>query len=179
MSMITIDDFRKVELKIATVKAAEPHPNADRLRLTKVDTGSGELLPIVCGGPNVTLGQKVVVALPGATLYPVNGEPFQIKESKIRGEVSRGMICAEDEIGLGESHDGVIVLPEDATIGGSAADFYGVQEDWIFEIGLTPNRVDASSHYGVARDLAAERPLAEAADDNGDFAVDWHWARLP
>jgi len=140
---------------IGEVKTCSRHPNADKLSLTTVDVGTGTLLNIVCGAPNVAAGQKVVVALTGATLFPVEGESFEIKKSKIRGEVSEGMICAEDEIGLGKSHDGIIVLPPDAKAGMPAKEFFKVEEDTVFEIGLTPNRADAASHIGVARDLAA------------------------
>ena len=131
------------------------HPNADRLSCTKVDVGSGELLPIVCGAPNVAEGQKVIVATVGTMLYPEGGDPFEIKKSKIRGEVSLGMICAEDEIGVGQSHDGIMILPEETSIGTSAAKIFKIETDTIFEIGLTPNRADAASHFGVARDLKA------------------------
>ncbi len=136
------------------VISCEPHPNADRLSLTKVDVGSGEFLSIVCGAPNVAKDQKVLVATIGTTLY--SGEDsFQIKKSKIRGELSEGMICAEDELGLGHSHDGILVLPEETEIGKPATDYFPVEDDIIFEIGLTPNRSDATSHIGVARDLMA------------------------
>tara|TARA_B100001109_G_scaffold255725_1_gene260370 strand:- start:8017 stop:10425 length:2409 start_codon:yes stop_codon:yes gene_type:complete len=141
----------------------EPHPNADRLRLTKVNVGHNEPLPIVCGAPNAAKGQKVVVALVGATLYPdENG--FKIKKSKIRGEVSEGMLCAEDEIGLGASHDGIMVLDENAKVGQDAASYFQLKSDTVFEIGLTPNRIDAASHYGVARDLAAYLKLNEEVE---------------
>ncbi|MEP7168903.1 MAG: phenylalanine--tRNA ligase subunit beta, partial [Bacteroidota bacterium] len=139
---------------IGEVIEKQKHPNADRLSVTKVNTGSGELLQIVCGAPNVEAGQKIVVALIGSTLFPISGEPFEIKKSKIRGELSEGMICAEDEIGFGTSHEGIMVLKNDATVGTPAADYFNVEQDWIFEIGLTPNRADAASHIGVARDLA-------------------------
>jgi phenylalanyl-tRNA synthetase beta chain len=142
-------------LVIGEVKEREKHPDADRLSVTKVDVGSGELLNIVCGAPNVQAGQKVVVAPVGANLYPSSGDPFEIKKSKIRGVVSEGMLCAEDEIGLGSSHEGIIVLNSEVAVGMSAADYFNVETDYIFEIGLTPNRADAASHYGVARDLAA------------------------
>ncbi len=142
-------------LVIGQVKKAEKHPDADKLSLTVVDVGTGEDQQIVCGAPNVAAGQKVIVALPGTTLYPTKGEPFTIKKAKIRGVESNGMICAEDEIGLGTGHDGIMVLPENATVGMKARDFYGLKNDWIFEIGLTPNRSDAFSHIGVARDLRA------------------------
>ncbi|WP_134090620.1 phenylalanine--tRNA ligase subunit beta [Olivibacter sp. XZL3] len=142
-------------LVIGEVKTCEQHPNADRLRVTTVDVGSVDLLQIVCGAPNVAGGQKVVVATVGTTVYPLKGAPFKINKSKIRGEVSEGMICAEDEIGLGTSHEGIMVLPAEAPIGASAKDFFQIKEDYCLEIGLTPNRADAASHLGVARDLAA------------------------
>lgn len=136
------------------VISCEQHPNADRLSLTKVDVGSGEILSIVCGAPNVAKDQKVLVATIGTTLYS-GDDSFQIKKSKIRGELSEGMICAEDELGLGHSHDGIMVLPEATEIGKPATDYFPIEEDIIFEIGLTPNRSDATSHLGVARDLVA------------------------
>lgn len=136
------------------VVVCERHPNADKLSLTKVDIGTGELLSIVCGAPNVAAGQKVLVATIGTTLYH-GDESFQIKKSKIRGELSEGMICAEDELGLGNSHDGIMVLDKNTEIGRAASHYFPVESDYIFEIGLTPNRSDAASHIGVARDLAA------------------------
>lgn len=142
-------------LVIGSVYECIQHPNADRLRITKVDVGTGELLQIVCGAPNVAAGQKVVVATVGTMVYPNEGEPFKINKSKIRGEVSEGMICAEDEIGLGASHAGIMVLPEDTEIGIAAKSYFKMDDDFVFEIGLTPNRADAASHLGVARDLAA------------------------
>jgi len=130
------------------------HPNADRLSLTTVNVGNETPLAIVCGAPNVAAGQKVLVATIGTKLY--SGESsFEIKKSKIRGEVSEGMICAEDELGLGSSHDGIMVLPADTPIGIPASNIYEIEEDIVFEIGLTPNRSDAMSHIGVARDLVA------------------------
>ncbi len=140
-------------LVIGEVKTCERHPNADKLSKTTVDIG-GEVLPVVCGAPNVAAGQKVVVATVGTTLYS-GDDSFVIKKSKIRGEASQGMICAEDEIGVGESHDGIMVLPEDTAVGTLAKDFFPVENDVIFEIGLTPNRIDAASHFGTARDVAA------------------------
>jgi phenylalanyl-tRNA synthetase beta chain len=131
------------------------HPDADRLSLTKVDIGSGEPLSIVCGAPNVAVNQKVIVATIGTKLFPTEGEPFEIKKSKIRGAASEGMICAEDEIGLGKSHAGIMVLPQDTPVGMPASDFFKIETDTILEIGLTPNRSDAASHLGVARDLSA------------------------
>lgn len=140
---------------IGKIISCEKHPDADRLSLTKVDIGGAELLSIVCGAPNVAAGQKVVVATVGSVLFPSEGDSIEIKKSKIRGAVSEGMICAEDEIGLGKSHAGIMVLPDDAQVGLPAAEFFKVERDIVFEIGLTPNRSDAASHYGVARDLAA------------------------
>ena len=142
-------------LVIGEVKECSQHPNADRLRVTKVDVGTGTLLDIVCGAPNVAAGQKVVVATVGCEIHPTEGEPFKIGKSKIRGEVSEGMICAEDEIGLGKSHDGIMVLPPDVKIGTLAKEYFNLPDDFLYEIGLTPNRADAASHLGVARDLAA------------------------
>ncbi len=159
-------------LVIGEVTACSQHPNADRLNLTKVDTGLDHLLDIVCGAPNVAKGQKVVVATVGCTVYPIEGEPFKINKSKIRGEVSEGMICAEDEIGLGKSHDGIIVLPNDAIVGTPAKDYFKLNDDWLFEIGLTPNRADAASHLGVARDLAAYLKQNITSPNVEDFKID-------
>ncbi|HTB31854.1 MAG TPA: phenylalanine--tRNA ligase subunit beta [Bacteroidia bacterium] len=142
-------------LVVGEVKTCIKHPNADKLSLTTVDVAGERLLNIVCGAPNVAAGQKVIVALEGALLYPSEGEPFTIKKSKIRGEASEGMICAEDEIGLGISHAGVMVLPPDTKIGLPAAEYFQIYTDSVFEIGVTPNRADALSHIGVARDLVA------------------------
>ncbi|MCF8364270.1 MAG: phenylalanine--tRNA ligase subunit beta [Bacteroidales bacterium] len=139
---------------IGHVLTCVKHPDADKLSVTTVDVGNDTILPIVCGAPNVAAGQKVVVATVGTTLYS-GDKPFEIKKAKIRGEVSEGMICAEDELGLGESHDGIMVLPEEAEIGMEARAYFNIEEDYIFEIGLTPNRNDAMSHVGVARDLVA------------------------
>ena len=141
-------------LLIGEVVTCEPHPNSDHLSKTTVNVGTGELLPIVCGAPNVAAGQKVVVATVGTTLYMKDGE-FTIKKSKIRGEVSEGMICAEDEIGTGTDHDGIIVLDENAKVGTPAAEYFKIESDWAIEIDLTPNRIDGASHIGAARDLAA------------------------
>jgi phenylalanyl-tRNA synthetase beta chain len=140
---------------IGYVKEREKHPNADKLSVCKVDIGTGEDKQIVCGAPNVAVGQKVLVATVGATLYPSKGESFKISKSKIRGELSEGMICAEDEIGLGESHDGILILPENYEIGKPASAYLKVYNDFVFEIGLTANRGDAASHLGTARDLRA------------------------
>lgn len=142
-------------LLIGEIKSVEKHPNADRLNITQVDLGEDKNYTIVCGAPNVKKGQKVIVAKPGTTIYPKNNNSFEIKNAKIRGQESFGMICAEDEIGIGDGHDGILVLDKDANIGDSAANYFSVVRDTIFEIGLTPNRADAMSHYGVARDLLA------------------------
>ncbi|SFD31477.1 phenylalanine--tRNA ligase subunit beta [Spirosoma endophyticum] len=146
---------------IGEVLTCTKHPDADKLSLTTVDVGAGQPLPIVCGAPNVAAGQKVVVALVGATLHPASGAPFQIKKAKIRGAASEGMICAEDEIGLGSSHAGIMVLTTDLPNGTPAARYFNLEADYQIAIGLTPNRIDAASHYGTARDLKAvlNRPL--------------------
>ena len=142
-------------LVVGEVLTCEMHPNSDHLHVTTVDLGNGEApSQIVCGAPNVAAGQKVIVATIGTKLYDGDQE-FTIKRSKLRGVESCGMICAEDEIGVGTSHDGIIVLPADAVTGTPAADYYGVESDWLIEVDLTPNRVDGASHYGVARDLYA------------------------
>ncbi|GAB4011332.1 phenylalanine--tRNA ligase subunit beta [Spirosoma migulaei] len=146
---------------IGEVLTCAKHPDADKLSLTTVDVGTGQPLPIVCGAPNVAAGQKVVVALVGATLHPSSGQPFQIKKAKIRGAASEGMICAEDEIGLGTSHAGIMVLSTDLPNGTPAACYFNLEADYQIAIGLTPNRIDAASHFGTARDLKAvlNRPL--------------------
>jgi len=142
-------------LVVGHVMEVWKHPDADKLSCTKVDIGTGELQPIVCGAPNVAAGQKVIVATVGTTLYTPDGGSFEIKKAKIRGEVSQGMICAEDEIGVGDSHDGIMVLPADTKVGTPAEEIFKIETDHVFEIGLTPNRADAASHFGVARDLKA------------------------
>jgi phenylalanyl-tRNA synthetase beta chain len=142
-------------LVIGEVLECEKHPDADKLSLTKVDIGTGEPLQIVCGAPNVATGQKVVVATIGTTIYPTGGEPLTMKKAKIRGAESHGMICAEDEIGLSQSHAGIMLLPASATVGTPAAEYFNTYSDIIFEIGLTPNRMDAMSHLGVAKDVCA------------------------
>ncbi len=139
---------------IGKVLTCEEHPNSDHLHITTVDLGNGEPTQIVCGAPNVAAGQTVVVATVGTTLYDGDNE-FQIKRSKIRGVESLGMICAEDEIGIGTSHDGIIVLNEEVAPGTPAAQYYNLSSDFVLEVDLTPNRIDAASHYGVARDLSA------------------------
>jgi len=160
---LEVEDLRAYEevkgglrgLVIGQVLEVRKHPNADKLSLTTVDVGGPEPLRIVCGAPNVAPGQKVVVAPVGSTLYPVSGEPVTMRVAKIRGEESHGMICAEDETGLGHSHDGIMVLDPGAVIGMPAADHFRLHQDHIIEIGLTPNRSDAMSHLGVARDICA------------------------
>jgi phenylalanyl-tRNA synthetase beta chain len=142
-------------LLVGEVLECAPHPNADKLKITKVNVGNNETLSIVCGASNVMAGQKVIVAPIGATIYPVSGEPLKMKKAKIRGEESNGMICAEDEIGLGTNHDGIMVLDPKAVTGTPAKAYFQITSDWIYEIGLTPNRMDAMSHLGVARDVIA------------------------
>lgn len=158
-------------LVVGEVKTCEKHPNADKLSCTTVDIGS-EIVPIVCGAPNVAAGQKVIVATVEATLYPTSGEPFTIKKAKIRGEESQGMICAEDEIGLGTSHEGIMVLETKLANGTPAAEYFEMTEDTVFVIGLTPNRIDAASHFGTARDLAAAWELDLCRHDLSAFKVD-------
>jgi phenylalanyl-tRNA synthetase beta chain len=142
-------------LVIGEVLTAVQHPNADKLRLTTVNIGAAEPLNVVCGAPNVAAGQKVVVAPIGVTIYPSSGEPLTMKKAKIRGEESHGMICAEDEIGLGSSHAGILVLDPSLIPGTPAREIFKPFEDWVYEIGLTPNRMDAMSHLGVAKDVCA------------------------
>ncbi|OEK06413.1 phenylalanine--tRNA ligase subunit beta [Roseivirga misakiensis] len=142
-------------LVIGEVLTCEKHPGADKLSITTVDIGQDTPAPIVCGAPNVAAGQKVVVATVNTMLYPAGGDPFKIKKAKIRGEVSEGMICAEDEIGLGSGHDGILVLDTDLPNGTPASTYFKVESDFVYEIGLTPNRADAASHLGTARDLKA------------------------
>ena len=159
-------------LVIGEVLSCEKHPNADKLSVTTVDIGAGTPSPIVCGAPNVAKGQKVIVATVGATLYPAGQEPFQIKKAKIRGEISEGMICAEDEIGVGTSHEGIMVLDTDLPNGTPAAEYFNLKDDVIIEIGLTPNRADAASHIGVARDLKAVLKQDVQWPDVDHFKVD-------
>lgn len=154
---------------IGKVLNCQKHPNADTLTLTTVDVGNGTLLPIVCGAPNVAEGQKVPVAVVGTTLY-TESDSFVIKKSKIRGEISEGMICAEDELGLGSSHDGIMVLDDDAVIGSMAKEYFKVEDDYRFEIGLTPNRSDATSHIGAARDLVA---VINQKNGKNDKKLNW------
>jgi len=157
---------------IGEVFTCEQHPNADKLKVTTVSIGEEEPLPIVCGAPNVAKGQKVAVALVGTTLYPSEGELITLKKAKIRGEVSQGMICAEDELGIGKSHEGILVLDTDLPNGTPFSEYFNVYSTEVLEIGLTPNRVDASSHIGTARDLSAffKRPYKMPSVEN--FKVD-------
>lgn len=159
-------------LVIGEVLTCEKHPNADKLKITTVDIGGDTPSPIVCGAPNVAAGQKVVVATVGTTLYPKGHDSFKIKKAKIRGEVSEGMICAEDEIGLGSDHDGIMVLDTNLPNGTPAIEHFDLDEDYIFEIGLTPNRADATSHIGTARDLKAVFKQEVKWPGVDDFKVD-------
>jgi len=153
-------------LVVGHVLSAEKHPNADKLKLTKVDVGGDAPLSIVCGAPNVAPGQKVIVATVGTTIYPLESEPFTIKKAKIRGEASQGMICAEDEIGLGTSHVGIMVLADSNEPGKAISEIFEVEHDYIIDIGLTPNRSDAFSHTGVAKDLKAALQINHGFTDN-------------
>ena len=167
---------------IGEVLTCEPHPNSDHMHVTTVNLGEGDPVQIVCGAANVAAGQKVVVATLGTKLYD-GDECFTIKKSKLRGVESNGMICAEDEIGIGTSHEGIIVLPADAVPGTPAKDYYNIKSDYVLEVDITPNRADACSHYGVARDLyaylkqnghetALRRPTDEAfAVDNNELPI--------
>ena len=155
-----IEEYQSIKgglegIVIGEVKTKIKHPNADKLSVTTVNVGGETDLQIVCGAPNVEAGQKVLVATVGSTVHPTKGEPFKISKSKIRGEVSEGMICAEDELGLGDSHDGILVLPNHYEVGKKAIEYFSVYNDFLIEIGLTANRGDAASHLGVARDLRA------------------------
>lgn len=166
-------------LKVGRVTSCVPHPDSDHMHVCQVDLGEGETQQIVCGAPNVAEGQKVIVATIGTVLYDGDKE-FVIKKSKLRGVESYGMICAEDEIGVGTSHDGIIVLPQDTPVGMEAAEYYGVESDYVIEVDITPNRADACSHFGVARDLKAyllRRGGGQAQlrrDDVSSFSVDSH-----
>ena len=155
-----IENFESVKgglkgVVVGKILTCEKHVNADRLKVTTVDLGIGDPVQIVCGAPNVEVGQKVPVATVGTKLYDVDGNDFTIKKGNIRGEESNGMICAEDELGLGTGHEGILVLDKDIEVGKAAAEVFEISIDQVFEIGLTPNRADAMSHYGVARDLRA------------------------
>ena len=185
---LEVEDFRKIEtirgglqgVVVGHVVECEDHPDSDHLHVTKVDVGTGELLNIVCGAPNCRKGLKVLCATVGSVLYPNGGdEEFKIKRSKIRGVESLGMLCAEDELGIGASHDGIMELPEEAVVGTPAREYLNIKDDYLIGIGLTPNRVDAASHIGVARDLAAYlrsqgKDVKVQLPSVDDFAVDNH-----
>ena len=169
---------------VGEVLSCEKHPNADRLKITEVKIGDEEVVPIVCGAPNVAKGQKVLVAMVGSSLSMENGTSLKISKSKIRGEVSMGMICAEDELGLGESHDGIMILDKSLNPGTEAATLFELEEDYVFEIGLTPNRADAMSHMGVARDLKAicmlkKIPFEWTIPETSLFHVDNNQSLIP
>ncbi len=168
---------------VGEVLTCAQHPNADRLKVTTVDLGNGDPVQIVCGAPNVAAGQKVPVATIGTILYDDKGEGFKIKKGKIRGEESHGMICAEDELGLGTDHDGILILDKKLKPGTPAAEVFNIESDQVFEIGLTPNRADAMSHFGVARDLRAGliqhgKNLELISPSVSDFHVDERTLRI-
>lgn len=169
-------------LVVGEVVTCEKHPDSDHLSKTTVNVGSSEILPIVCGAPNVAAGQKVVVATVGTTLYDGETE-FKIKKSKIRGEASEGMICAEDEIGLGTSHDGIMVLDPSAVPGTPASVYFKIESDFVLEVDLTPNRIDSASYIGIARDLAAyisqKQPISYSRPSVEAFKVDNHSLEIP
>lgn len=170
-------------LVVGRVLTCVPHENSDHLHVTTVDVGQGEPLQIVCGAPNVAAGQKVVVATLGTVLYS-GDESFTIKRSKIRGVESFGMLCAEDEIGIGTSHNGIITLPDDTPVGMAAKDYYGVKDDAVIEVDITPNRADAISHYGVARDATAyfvahNQPVSLTRPSVDEFKIDNHNLTIP
>lgn len=185
-----VEEFESVKgglkgVVVGKVLACKKHPDADKLSITTVDIGASEPVQIICGAPNVAAGQTVPVATEGATLYPSgNSDGFTIKRTKIRGEISCGMICAEDELGLGSDHDGIMILEDRLRPGTPAAEYFGVEKDFVFEIGLTPNRIDGASHIGVARDLAAyltqngkplklKKPLVDPfSKDNNDLTLE-------
>lgn len=154
-------------LFVGEVISCVKHPNADKLKITNVEIGANSKLQIICGADNVRLGQKVVVATVGTKLFPFKKEPFTIRKSKIRGEISEGMLCAEDEIGLSENHRGIIELDNQTKIGMPLSELFENYDDTVFEIGITPNRADAISHYGVARDLKAlfHKPICFPKND--------------
>ena len=169
-------------LVIGEVLTCEQHPDSDHLSKTTVNVGKNEILPIICGAPNVAAGQKVVVATVGTTLYDGDND-FKIKRSKIRGEASEGMICAEDEIGLGSSHDGIMILDASAVPGMPASEYFKIESDFVLEVDLTPNRIDSASHIGIARDLAAyiqlKHPISYHRPSVDEFKVDNHSLEIP
>ncbi|MBQ3930164.1 MAG: phenylalanine--tRNA ligase subunit beta, partial [Paludibacteraceae bacterium] len=158
-------------LVVAKVVECENHPDSDHLHVTKVDNGSGELLQVVCGAPNCRAGLKTIMATIGTKLYD-GDNCFTIKKSKLRGVESFGMLCAEDEIGVGTSHDGIIELPDDVPVGTPAKDYYKIENDTLIEVDITPNRADAISHLGVARDLAAALNMKLIRPNVDSFKVD-------
>ncbi|MFZ1824394.1 MAG: phenylalanine--tRNA ligase subunit beta [Chitinophagales bacterium] len=160
-----------IGLVVGYVESIEKHPDADRLQVTQINYGSETTVQVVCGAPNVKPGQKVIFAKVGTTLYPTNAESFEIRKAKIRGVSSEGMLCAEDEIGLGTSHDGLFILPDNAVIGSPLKDYFDVYSDFIFEIGLTANHADAFSHYGVARELKAALQIRNI--ESVDLKTEW------
>ncbi|WBL23271.1 phenylalanine--tRNA ligase subunit beta [Zunongwangia sp. HRR-M8] len=184
-----IQSFQSVKgglegIVVGHVLSCEKHPNADKLNITKVNLGDGEEVQIVCGAPNIAAGQKVPVATIGTILYDEKGEEWKIKKGKIRGELSFGMICSESEIGLGSSHDGIMVMEEDLIPGTPVAEVFEIENDQVFEIGLTPNRADAMSHWGVARDLKAgyqqeNKSLELITPSVSNFHVDNRSLRIP
>lgn len=174
-----LEKFEEIEgglqgLIVGEVLSCEKHPNADKLKITTVDVGNGQEIPIVCGAPNVAKGQKVVVATIGTTLHHISGDSFKIKKTKIRGEISKGMICAEDEIGMGKDHSGILVLDANLNPGDQVSAVFNPYIDDIYEIGLTPNRADATSHIGVARDIKALTGKPVNIPSTNGFSVDNH-----
>ena len=189
---LEVDSMERIEairgglagVVVGEVLTCDKHPDADKLSVTTVDVGEQKPLSIVCGAPNVAKGQKVLVATIGTTLYFSGGE-VTIKKAKLRGVSSEGMICAEDELGLGTSHEGIMVLPGDTPVGMPARELFKLDDDYVYEIGLTPNRIDAASHYGVARDLAAYLAFHSNTDtkavkpDVSGFSIDSKSLTIP
>ncbi|MDD4109810.1 MAG: phenylalanine--tRNA ligase subunit beta, partial [Prolixibacteraceae bacterium] len=182
-----LEEFETVKggmngLVVGQVVTCQKHPGSDHLSVTTVDTGSGDFIPIVCGAPNVAAGQKVVVAPVGTTLY-IGDQELTLKRIKIRGQESQGMICAEDEIGIGTDHQGIVVLDDSVKVGSPAKDYFNIESDWVIEIDLTPNRIDGASHIGVARDLAAflnlRKPTEYKRIPVGHFKPDNHDLEIP
>lgn len=184
---LEVEDLRHLQavegglqgLVVGEVMECTQHPNADRLKVTKINIVGPELIQVVCGASNVAAGQKVVVATPGTTLYPRGAEAFKIQRSRIRGEVSEGMLCAEDEIGIGESHAGILVLDAAVQAGTPVSEIFKLEDDHVFEIGLTPNRADAASHLGVARDLAAYYKRSVQLPAAKELSTRQHSLRIP
>jgi phenylalanyl-tRNA synthetase beta chain len=187
LEVASLEEFETIKgkmegLLVGKVLTCEKHPYSNHLHKTTVDIGTGEKLPVICGAPNVAAGQKVVVAPVGTTLY-MDDQEIKLKKVKIRGEISQGMICAEDEIGIGTNHEGIIVLDDSAEIGSPAKKYFNVQSDWVIEIDLTPNRIDGASHIGVARDLAAflnqQKPIDYKRPPVDHFKTDHHELEIP